>query len=277
MTGFAPDRVLKAIGDDKINFSVMVPTMIYALLDSPRLDDSDLSSLELLLYGAAAMSPGRLEEGLARIGPVFSQLYGQTECYPAAVLRKADHDLARKHLFVACGFPVAGTDIRLLGDDGEEVAQGGTVEICIRSPFVMEQYWKLPDLTAETFKHGWLHTGDIGRFDEEGFLYIVDRKKDMVITGGFNVFAREVEDALTSHPDVANAAVIGVPDDKWGEVVVAIVVPRPECVVEVESLIAHVKERKGAVQAPKRVHLVDSLPTTPVGKVDKKILRERFR
>src|SRR6267154_3162713 len=119
MTGFDPGRVLSTISKEHINFSLMVPTMIYALLDSPEIERTDLSSLELLLYGAASMSPSRLEEGLTRIGPVFAQLYGQTECYPASVLRKADHDLARKHLFASCGFPVASADVRLIGDDGK--------------------------------------------------------------------------------------------------------------------------------------------------------------
>ena len=277
MTGFDPSRVLKAISDDRINFSLMVPTMLYALMDHPDFEKTDLTSLELLLYGAASMSPSRLEQGLKLIGPVFSQLYGQTEVYPATVLRKSDHDLSRKHLFTSCGFPVTAADVRLIDHEGHEVPPGDVGEICVRSPFVMEEYWKLPELTAETLKHGWLHTGDIGRKDDEGFLYIVDRKKDMVITGGFNVFPREVEDALTSHPAVANAAVIGLPDEKWGEAVTAIVVLRSQHVATEQELILHVKDKKGSVQAPKSVHFVESLLMTPLGKVDKKALRDRYR
>jgi fatty-acyl-CoA synthase len=277
MTGFDPARMLKVIVEQRINFTLAVPTMVYALLDLPELDRSDLSSLELLLYGAASMSPSRLEEGLRRIGPVFSQLYGQTECYPATVLRKADHDPARPALFSSCGFPVANVDVRLLDDEGGALPQGASGEICLRSPFVMEAYWKQPELTAETLKHGWLHTGDIGRFDEQGYLYIVDRKKDMVVSGGFNVYPREVEDALTTHPAVAMAAVVGLPDPKWGEAVTAIIVLRPDAAATEDELIAHVKGLKGSLLAPKRVFFADGLTTTSVGKVDKKALRERYR
>lgn len=277
MTGFDPERVLATIEREQINCSLMVPTMIYALLDAPAFERSDLSSLELLLYGAAAMSPSRLEEGLKRIGPVFSQLYGQTECYPATMLRKSDHSLDRKHLFQSCGFPVTSADVRLLDDEGQEVAVGEAGEICIRSPYAMECYWKQDELTAETLKFGWLHTGDIGRRDDDGYLYIVDRKKDMVITGGFNVYPRELENILTSHPAVADAAVVGIPDKKWGEAVTALVVQRPGLNVTAESLVQLVKDRKGSVQTPKRVHFIQSLPMTPLGKVDKKALREIYR
>lgn len=140
----------------------------------------------------------------------------------------------------------------------------------------MESYWKMPEQTEETLGGGWLHTGDIARADEEGYLYIVDRKKDMIVTGGFNVYPREVEDALTSHPGVAMAAVIGVPDAKWGEAVTALVVRRPDSTVASDELIRLVKERKGGPQAPKSVEFIDALPLTAIGKVDKKVLRARY-
>ena len=140
----------------------------------------------------------------------------------------------------------------------------------------MEQYWKRPEQTAETFKGGWLHTGDIARADDRGYLYIVDRKKDMIVSGGFNIFPREVEDVLSSHPDVAMAAVIGVPHDKWGEAVAALVVARAGCTPSPEALMQLVKERKGGPHAPKQIEIVDSLPLTAVGKVDKKVLRAKY-
>ncbi|MCW5747780.1 MAG: AMP-binding protein [Alphaproteobacteria bacterium] len=276
MKGFDAERVLATIQRERINMTLLVPTMIYVLLDHAALDKTDLSSLELLMYGASPMSPSRLVEGIERIGPVFSQLYGQTEGYPLSVLRKADHDPSRPELFASCGHPVADVEIRLLDDELREVATGEAGEICARGPQVMEQYWKRPEQTEETFRGGWLHTGDIARADERGYLYIVDRKKDMIVTGGFNVFPREVEDVLTSHPDVAMAAVIGVPDPKWGEAVTALVVARPNATPDAAALIQLVKERKGSAQAPKRVEVVDSLPLTAVGKVDKKVLRARF-
>ncbi|QQS13752.1 MAG: AMP-binding protein [Rhodospirillales bacterium] len=271
--GFDPAKVLSIIERERINFTLLVPTMIYMLLDHPALERTDLSSLELLLYGASPMSPTRLVEGLQRIGPVFSQLYGQTECYPVSVLRKADHDAKRPELFASCGAPVAGCQVKLMDDDMAEVAPG---EICVRAPYAMERYWKREEQTADTMKGGWVRTGDVARADGEGYLYIVDRKKDMIVTGGFNVFPREVEDVLTSDPGVAMAAVIGVPDVKWGEAVKALVVRKPGATPDPEALMRLVKERKGAAQAPKSVEFVDTLPLTAVGKVDKKVLRATY-
>ncbi len=276
LKGFEPERFLATIEREKINCTLMVPTMIYVMLDHPRLAEMDLSSLELILYGASPMSPTRLVEGLERIGPVFSQLYGQTECYPVSVLRKADHDAKRPELFASCGFPITSCSVTLRDDDNEEVAPGEAGEICVRAPHAMEQYWKRPEQTAETFKGGWLHTGDVARADERGYLYIVDRKKDMIVSGGFNIFPREVEDVLSSHPDVAMAAVIGVPHEKWGEAVTALIVARPGTQPVAEALMQHVKDRKGSTHAPKQVEFVDSLPLTAVGKVDKKVLRAKY-
>ncbi len=270
---FDPERLLATIARERINFALMVPTMVYVLLDHPGLGQHDLSSLELVLYGASPMSPARLGEALERIGPVFSQLYGQSECYPIAALPKADHDAARPHLLAACGFASAACEVALLDDQLQPVPQGEAGEICVRGGMVMSEYWRQPERTAEALAGGWLHTGDVARRDEEGRLYIVDRKKDMVVSGGFNVYPREVEDVLSSHPAVAQAAVIGVPDAKWGEAVKAVVVLRPGQQVEAETLMALVRERKGALHAPKQVQFTDALPQTALGKIDKKALR----
>ncbi len=276
LKGFEPETFLATIEREKINFTLMVPTMIYVMLDHPKLDTTDLSSLELILYGASPMSPTRLVEGLERIGPVFSQLYGQTECYPVSVLKKADHDAKRPELFASCGFPVTSCAVTLRGEDNEEVKPGEAGEICVRAPHAMEQYWKRPEQTAETFKGGWLHTGDIARADEQGYLYIVDRKKDMIVSGGFNIFPREVEDVISSHPDVAMVAVIGVPHEKWGEAVTALVVPKDGATPSADSLTQLVKDRKGGTHAPKQIEFVDRLPLTAVGKIDKKVLRATY-
>ena len=276
MKGFDPEKFLATLEREKINFTLLVPTMIYVLLDHPRLDKTDLSSLELILYGASPMSPTRLVEGLERIGPVFSQLYGQTECYPVSVLRKADHDARRPELFASCGFPIASCRVTLRDEDNNEVKPGEAGEICVRAPHAMEQYWKRPDQTAEAFKGGWLHTGDIARADDRGYLYIVDRKKDMIVSGGFNIYPREIEDVLSSHPDVAMAAVVGVPHEKWGEAVAALIVAKAGTKPSPEALIQLVKDRKGGTHAPKQIEIVDSLPLTAVGKVDKKVLRARY-
>jgi len=276
LKGFDPEVVFKTIEREKINFTLFVPTMIYVMLDHPSLDKTDLSSLELLLYGASAMSPSRLVEGIERIGPVFSQLYGQTECYPVSVLRKADHNPRTPELFLSCGFPIAACQVKILDNDDQEVATGEAGEICVRAGHVMAEYWKRPDTTAETLKSGWLHTGDIARVDERGYMFILDRKKDMIVSGGFNIFPREVEDVLSQHADVAMVAVVGVPDDKWGEAVTAVVVAREGARPNADELINLVKAKKGSAHAPKHIKFVTELPMTGVGKVDKKVLKAGF-
>jgi fatty-acyl-CoA synthase len=276
LKGFDPEAVLRTIERERINFTLFVPTMVYVLLDHPAMATTDLTSLELVLYGASPMSPSRLVEGIERIGPVFSQLYGQTECYPVSVLRKADHDPKQPDLFLSCGFPIAACDVKILDEDDNEAATGEPGEICVRAPHVMAEYWNRPEQTAETLKNGWLHTGDIARADERGYLFILDRKKDMIVSGGFNIFPRDVEDVLTGHADVAMCAVVGVPDDKWGEAVTAIIVLRDGARPSAEELIGLVKARKGSAHAPKHIQFVSELPMTGVGKIDKKALRASF-
>jgi len=229
------------------------------------------------MYGASPMSPTRMAEALDRIGQVFCQLYGQTESGALGTsLWRDDHDKSDLARLATCGKPMPGCRVAILDEDGQPVEDGVPGEICIQGRSVMLGYYKQPELTEETFCHGWLHTGDIAVRDEQGFYTIVDRKKDMIVSGGFNVFPREIEDVLSTHPAVSSAAVIGVPDDKWGEAVKALVIPRPDADLDPRELIALVKERKGAIYAPKSVDLVDELPLTPVGKPDKKVLRARY-
>jgi fatty-acyl-CoA synthase len=193
-----------------------------------------------------------------------------------AHLKKADHDLAHPERLASCGRPSPWTRLALLDDANAEVPPGEAGEICVRGPLVMAGYHGLPEQTAEAFAGGWMHTGDVGRLDDDGFLYIVDRKKDMIVTGGFNVFPREVEDVIATHPSVAQVAVIGVPDETWGEAVKAVVVPRPGETIDPGALIALVKQAKGSVQAPKSVDVVDAIPLSPLGKPDKKALRAQY-
>lgn len=272
MTNFDPAKALETIEREKINFTLFVPTMVYALLDHPDLDTRDTSSLEYILYGASPMSETRLQEGLERIGPVFGQLYGQTECYPVSILSKADHQ--NPDLLLSCGKPVESVDVRIADPLGEEAQLGEPGELCVRGRGAMQGYWQREDLTAETIVDGWIHTGDIAKMDEEGYLYIVDRKKDMIISGGFNVFPREVEDALGTHPAVAQSAVFGIPDEKWGEKVTAAITLKAGQETTAEELMAHVKELKGAVQAPKEIIFPEELPQTAVGKINKRALRD---
>ena len=273
---FNPDQVLDLVERERVNTLFLVPTMIYVLMDHPRTRDADLGSIESIIYASAPMSPARLEEALQLFGPVMMQAYGQTECIHLTMMRKEEHRLDRPGRLASCGRPPAGVRMTLRDPDGKEVAQGEIGEVCIRSAAVMRGYWKRPQETAETLKDGWLHTGDLAYQDDEGFYYLVDRAKDMIISGGFNVYPREVEDVLTGHPDVAMAAVIGVPDAKWGECVMAVVVARPGADVDPEELIELVREKKGAVQAPKQVEFVAQLPLTALGKTDKKALRQRY-
>lgn len=281
MNGFAPDRWLELIASERCNFSLLVPTMIYMVLDQPSLGDADLSSLQTLIYGASPMSPSRLIEGLERMGPVFAQLYGQTEAYPITFLRREDHDPARPALFSSCGTPTAMASVAVLDEEDRPVPPGGVGELCVRGPGVMQEYLNAPALTAETLRNGWLHTGDMAQADDRGYIYIVDRKKDMIVSGGFNVYPRDVEDVISSHPAVAMVAVIGVPDPKWGESVMAVVQCRPDAsaldrAALGEELKTRVREAKGAVCAPKVVAFNDQIPRTAVGKIDKKALREPY-
>jgi fatty-acyl-CoA synthase len=251
--------------------------MIYVLLDHPKFDQYDLSSLQTIFYGASAISPTRLAEGIRRMGPIFFQFYGQAECpMTITVLRKEDHDPDNLERLASCGRPVPWLHVALLDDDGNVVPHGEPGEICVRGPLNMKGYLGKPEQTAEAFEHGWLHTGDVARADDEGFLYIVDRKKDMIITGGFNVYPREVEDVISTHPAVSAVAVIGVPDERWGESVKAVVVRRPGESVEAEELISLVKDAKGSVQAPKSVDFIDAIPLSALGKPDKKALRAQY-
>ena len=273
---FDPTAWLQAVGAEHVNLSLLVPTMIYTLLDHPQLESAELSSLETVMYGASPISPTRLAEAIERIGPVFCQLYGQTESGGQGTsLWRAEHDPSDLRLLASCGRMMPFSRVTVLDDEGQPVPDGTPGEMCIQGPSVMQGYWKQPELTAPTLAGGWLHTGDIGVRDDDVFS-IVDRKKDMIISGGFNVFPREVEDVLADHPALSAVAVIGVPDEKWGEAVKALAVLRPGAQVDPVELIALVRERKGPVYAPKTVEFLESLPLTPVGKADKKLLRARY-
>jgi fatty-acyl-CoA synthase len=277
LPGFEPVAVMSAIQEHRLNCTLMVPTMIYALLDHPRFDEFDLSSLESVFYGGSSISPTRLKEAIERIGPVFSQFYGQAEAPMAVTLmRRDEHDVNDMRRLASCGRALPWSHVALLDLNNKPVPDGEPGEICVRGPLVMTGYRNNRELTAETFAGGWLHTGDVAIRDPDGFLRIVDRKKDMIVSGGFNIFPRELEDILVTHPAVAQAAVFGVPDPKWGEAVTAAIVLRPGQRVPEDDLRTLVANRKGSYQAPKRVHFVPAIPQTPVGKPDKKALRAQF-
>jgi fatty-acyl-CoA synthase len=259
---------------------MLVPAMVYSLLDSPLLDSADMSSMETIFYGAAPMSPTRLQQGIEKWGQIFYQFYGQNEApMVLANMRRTQHDLAKPERLLSCGRPTPWMRLQLLDETNQPVARGEAGEICVRGPLVMQGYHDLPEQTEEVFAGGWLHTGDVGRIDDEGFLYIIDRKKDMVVTGGFNVYPREIEDVIARHAAVAQVAVIGVPDERWGEAVKAVIVLKPGVEASPalsEEIVALVKQAKGPVQAPKSIDFKNAIPLTAVGKPDKKVLRAAY-
>ena len=278
---FDPALLMETVEKEKVTMTFLVPTMIYVLLDHPDLKKYNLSSLRNVIYGASAIAPERLKQALNHFGPIFTQLFGQTEApMMITALSREEHVVAdperEKEVLSSAGRPVFHTKLKLLDEQGNEVKRGESGEVVVKCANVMTGYFKNPEATAETLKDGWLHTGDIARQDDEGLVYIVDRKKDMIVSGGFNIFPREIEDVLFEHPAVKGAAVIGVPHDKWGEEVKAVVTVHEGRSVTEAELIAFVKERKGSLVAPKTVEFWDQIPLTNLGKLDKKAMRTRF-
>ena len=279
----APDlaEFLAMIGQHRVTHAFLPPTVIHQMLDHPALGAADLTSLQCLWYGAAPMSAARLEQAIGAIGPVLGQLFGQTEA-PMMISTMAPRDhlhaagkLARER-FASAGRPTPLTTVAIMDDKGSLLPRGERGEIVVRGPLVMAGYYQDPAASAQASQHGWHHTGDIGYLDADNYLYIVDRAKDMIITGGFNVYSAEVEQALLAHPGVLDCAVIGLPDDKWGERVTAVVQPFPGQDVAGEDLRAFVKDRLGSVKAPKQVEVWPDLPRSRVGKILKNEVRSRL-
>jgi fatty-acyl-CoA synthase len=273
---------LALIQNHEITHTFLPPTLIYLLLDHPDLPGTDLTSLRCLWYGAAPMSASRLEEALTRIGPVMGQLFGQTEApMMISTLAPAEHfredgSIATERLSSA-GRPTPLTTVAIMDDEGLLLGRGERGEIVVRGSLVMAGYYQNPQATAEASRHGWHHTGDLGYLDEDNYLFIVDRAKDMIITGGFNVYSAEVEQVLLTHPAVQDCAVIGLPDEKWGERVVAVLQLRPGHSATADEVRAFVKDRLGSVKAPKQVEIWPDLPRSRVGKVLKPEIKSRLR
>ncbi|RZN35785.1 AMP-binding protein [Bradyrhizobium sp. Leo121] len=276
--GFSPEGFFEVVRSYGVSATFLVPTMIYKLLDHAASHDVRDIGLELVIYGAAPMTPVRLREAIERFGPIFMQLYGQSEApNSVTVLRRDDHLSIDNRRLTSCGVPIGNSQVALLNEEGGQVGAGELGEICVRGPLVMEGYWNRPEETAHAFRDGWLHTGDLARCDDDGFFYIVGRSKDMIITGGFNVYPSEVEDVLTAHEAVSAAAIIGLPDPVWGEAVTAVVVLRENMTASEADLIAWVRQAKGPVCAPKAIHFRQDIPLTSLGKPDKKALRESLQ
>jgi acyl-CoA synthetase (AMP-forming)/AMP-acid ligase II len=276
-----PGGILAAIEKHRVTHVYMPPTLIYMLLAHPDVGKYDYSSLQHLVYASAPMSVDKLVEAVKVFGPVLTQTYGQAEaCMICTFFSPEDHVAAlesnNRHRLASAGKVSPLVRLEVMDDHGKLLPRGQRGEIVVRGNLVMKGYYNNVEATAEASAFGWHHTGDIGVIDEDGFVYIVDRKKDMIISGGFNVFPGEVEQVLWSHPAVQDCAVIGIPDEKWGEAVKAVVELKPGMTVEADALIQLAKEKLGGVKAPKSVDFVDTLPRSPVGKVLKKTLREPY-
>lgn len=285
MERFAPAEILQGIERHRVTMAFFVPAMIHALLAEPTLKQRDLSSLRLVSYGAAPMSPARIREAWEAFGPVLAQGYGAAETTGGVVgLSIADHARAmageRPELLYACGRALGEADVQVLDDAGQPVQGDDIGEICVRGPDVFAGYWRAPELTREVLgEDGWLRTGDLARVDAEGYIHIVDRRKEMLVSGGFNVYPREVESVLAQHPAVYEACVIGVPDEHWGEAVKAVVVLREgeaDAQPSAEALMAFCASRLAGFKRPKSIDFVAQLPRNGNGKLSRKDVREPY-
>jgi acyl-CoA synthetase (AMP-forming)/AMP-acid ligase II len=276
-----PRLLLDLIEQHRVTELYLPPTVIYRLLEMPGIEQRDFSSLKYLVYGAAPMSTEKLRRAIEVFGPVMLQGYGQAEAPSAiAFLRPEEHfrdgEIADGARLTAAGRPAPMVRVEILAEDGTILSAGATGEVCVRGDLVMEGYYKAPDKTAETIVDGWLHTGDLGFLDTEGFLHITDRKKDMIISGGFNVYPSEVEQVIWTHEAVQDCAVIGTPHPDWGEAVTAVVELNTGARLTEAELLAYCRPKLGGIRTPKQVVFVDSLPRSANGKVLKKDIREPF-
>jgi long-chain acyl-CoA synthetase len=278
---FNPEEVLAFISKERITRCQFVPTMIHSLIQAPNIAQYDLSSLRLILYAASVMPVELLKKALAIFSCGFAQLYGQTESGPlTTVLKPEDHvlDGSPKSLarLASCGRPVVNYEVRIVDDEDHDVPVGEVGEIIGRSEAMMVGYWQMPEQTAKKLRNGWLHTGDLGRLDEDGYVYMVERKDDLIISGGVNVYPREIEEVLYGHYAVSEASVIGLPDEHWGEVVKAVIVPKPGVQVTEKEIIDFCGKNLAGFKKPKSVDFWTELPKSPQGKILKTEIRKHY-
>lgn len=281
ITAFEPTAVLKIIQDKKVNLTLLVPTMVNMVVNHPDIGKYDLSSLKRLIYGASPMPEAVIAKAIQEIpGAEFQHAYGQTEAAPVITLGDPERQILKGALagrMKSCGRSIPGVEVRIHDEDDNELPRGEVGEICSRGDHVMLGYWKQPELTAETLRNGWLHTGDGGYMDEDGYVYIVDRVKDMIISGGENVYSAEVEDAVYQHPAIVECASIGIPHEKWGEQVHIIARCRDGQSVTAEELIEHCHSLIAGFKCPRSVDFVtEALPLSGAGKILKTELRKPY-
>jgi acyl-CoA synthetase (AMP-forming)/AMP-acid ligase II len=281
LPGFDEQQILTTIEREHVNSLLLIPTMLYRLLMFPDLRSYDLSSVNRIWYGTAPMAVDRLKEGIRIFGNVFRQNYGMTEiAQPITYLGPEDHIIdgseAQVKRLSSAGRPAMGVEVKVVGPDGGQVKPGEIGEILLKSNKLFKAYWKMPEETAAAFQGGWFHTKDMATVDEQGFVYIVDRKSDMIISGGFNIYPREVEEVIMAHPGVAETAVIGVPDDIWGEAVKAFIVPRKGKKLTGEEVIQYCRKKLAGYKKPKSVDFVKEIPKNVYGKINRRALKEIF-
>lgn len=274
---FNPATVLTTIERDRPTLLTLTPTMIQMLLDDPNAATTDFSSLRLTLYAGSPISLGLIKRAIGMMPCKFMQFYGATEATGAfSILRPEEHDLENEARLQSCGRPLPLVEFRIVDVEGNDAAEGEPGELLIRAPAIFGGYWNQPENTAKVMENGWYHSGDVARRDADGLYYIVDRVKDMIVSGGENIYSAEVENAISTHPHVASVAVIGVPDARWGEAVKACVVAKPDIAVCEADILAHARERLASYKVPKSVDFFDTFPLVPSGKVSKKDLRAPY-
>jgi acyl-CoA synthetase (AMP-forming)/AMP-acid ligase II len=278
---FDAEQALATMEEQEITCVKIVPTILRNLLAAPSIGRRRFRALRSLIYGASPMPLEWLLEGHGRFGNVFTQLYGQVEApMTITVLRREDHERAiatpdSREILRSAGRPWWTVQVRVVDTDGRDVDHGEVGEVIVRGPHVMRGYWNQPEATAETIRDGWVHTRDLGRFDERRYLYLVDRTSDMIITGGYNVYPREVEDVLMTHSGVAEVAVLGVPDDVWGESVRAFVVTRDGVSVSLEELDQLCRSKLAGFKKPRSYEFIGEIPKNANGKPLRRALRAR--
>jgi acyl-CoA synthetase (AMP-forming)/AMP-acid ligase II len=280
LRSFDENGFLHTLEEERVTITTLVPIMINRLLENQDIGNYNLKKLRTIMYTGAPTPIEVLKTGIRRLGNIFVQIYGQTEANTVTFFAKEDHKVKGSEKEIkrlrSAGKPSHNCDVRIVNDNDEDVQIGHAGEIILRSPQLMKGYWKMPEESRATFRGGWLHTGDIGRMDEDGFIYLVDRKYDIIISGGENIYSKEIEDILNIHPAVSETAVIGVPDKKWGESAKALIVLKDGMKATGEEIIDFCKQHLNSLKTPKSVEFWEELPRNQNGKIKKTRIRERF-
>ena len=278
---FKPSVVFETIEREKVTVLKLVPSMLYQLMEAPEKTRYDLSSLHSIIYGGSPIAVPRLIEAVRFFGKKLVQLYGQGEA-PMCIstLSRRDHVIEGPEEVVkrlsSAGKPCINVEVKVVNEDGKDLGPGEVGEVILRGYHMMKGYWNLPEATSEVIRDGWLYTGDMGYFDSKGFLFLVDRRRDVIISGAFNIYPKEIEDVIVAHPKVKEVAVIGVPDEKWGEAVKAVVVPKEGVRIEEQEIIDYCRDHMASFKKPKSVDFIKEMPRNPYGKVQKTALRDPY-